>query len=174
MNLIDFETKHFPVLRSWLSSERDVVQWGGPELTYPITDDQLEQMIIDGTTAPPKRLSWMAVNATQALVGHIQLAVDWRNGVARIGRVMIAPTMRGQGLAKSLLEAALQQAFSHPEIERTELNVYSWNSAAIRTYNKVGFFHEGVRRSSAKVGDERWDTAIMSMLRSEWEAGLLK
>lgn len=68
MNLIDFETKHFPVLRSWLSSERDVVQWGGPELTYPITDYQLEQMIIDGTTAPPKRLSWMAVNPTQALV----------------------------------------------------------------------------------------------------------
>ncbi|WP_267880372.1 GNAT family N-acetyltransferase [Sinorhizobium meliloti] len=95
-------------------------------------------------------------------------------GVARIGRVMVAPTMRGQGLAKSLLEAALEQAFSHPEIERTELNVYSWNSAAIRTYNKVGFFHEGVRRSSVKVGDERWDTAIMSMLRSEWEAGLPK
>ncbi|WP_327436717.1 GNAT family N-acetyltransferase [Sinorhizobium meliloti] len=44
----------------------------------------------------------LLVAYTQALVGHIQLAVDWRNGVARIGRVMVAPIMRGQGLAKSL------------------------------------------------------------------------
>ncbi|KRB57031.1 acetyltransferase [Rhizobium sp. Root708] len=172
MNLIKFETMHFPILRSWLTSEREVVQWGGPYLTYPLTDDQLEQMIIEGTTAPPKRLSWTAVDANEVPVGHVQLALDWINGVARIGRVMVAPAMRGQGLAKPLLEAALEQAFSHPGIERTELNVYSWNTAAIRTYNKVGFLHEGVRRSSAKVGDERWDTAVMSMLRLEWEAGL--
>ena len=171
MNLIIFEAAHFPVISSWLGSERDVVQWGGPGLTCPITDDQLEQMIIDGQTVPPKRLSWMAVNDSQVLAGHIQLAMDWKNGVARIGRVMVAPKMRGQGLAKPLLAAGLERAFSHPEIHRTELNVYTWNSAAIRTYNKLGFVHEGVRRSSAKVGDERWDTAIMSMLRSEWEAG---
>lgn len=93
----------------------------------------------------------MAVDRTHALAGHIQVALDWRNGVARIGRVMIAPEMRGKGLALPLLKAAVRQAFSNPEIERTELNVYSWNTAAIRTYIKAGFSHEGVRRSSAKV-----------------------
>jgi RimJ/RimL family protein N-acetyltransferase len=170
IKLIDFEIKHFPVLRSWLGSERDLVQWGGPDLTYPITDHQLEQMVIEGQTAPPKRLCWMAADVTHALTGHIQLALDWRNGLARIGRVMIAPNMRGQGLAAPLLEAALEQAFSYREIERTELYVYSWNAPAIRTYAKIGFSHEGVRRSSVKVGDERWDTAIMGMLRPEWGA----
>ena len=170
MKLIDLETEHFPILRSWLSSERDVVQWGGPELTYPITDHQLEQMLIEGRTIPPKRLCWMAADASQTLIGHVQLAMDWKNGVARVGRVMIAPNSRGKGLAAPMLRAVLEQAFSHPEIERTELNVYSWNGPAIRTYVKIGFVHEGVRRSSAKVGDDRWDTAIMGMLRSEWSS----
>lgn len=169
IKLIDFEPSHFPILRSWLSSERELVQWGGPDLTYPLTDDQLEQMVSEGHTELPTRLCWMGVTVTQALAGHIQLALDCRNGVARIGRVMIAPNMRGQGLAGSLLKAAVDQSFSRPEIERTELNVYSWNTAAIRTYAKAGFSHEGVRRSSVKVGNERWDTAIMSMLRGEWE-----
>jgi RimJ/RimL family protein N-acetyltransferase len=168
MKLIDFEPKHFPLLRSWLGSERELVQWGGPDLAYPLTDDQFEQMISEGHTAPPKRLCWMGVT-NQDLAGHVQLALDWRNGVARIGRVMIAPNMRGQGFAVPLLKSAMEQAFSRPEIERTELNVYAWNAAAIRTYAKVGFSHEGVRRSSVKVGDERWDTAIMGMLRAEWE-----
>lgn len=168
IELIDFEPSNFPVLRNWLPTERDLVQWGGPDLEHPVTDRQLEEMIAEGRSTPPRRLSWMAVDRTQALVGHIQVALDWRNGVARIGRVMIAPQMRGKGLALPLLKAAVRQAFSNPEIERTELNVYSWNTAAIRTYIKAGFSHEGVRRSSAKVGDERWDTAIMGMLREEW------
>ena len=167
IKLIDFEPKHFPILRSWLGSERDLVQWGGPDLAYPITDHQFEQMASEGHTEPPTRMCWMGV--TVALAGHIQVALDWRNGVARIGRVMIAPNMRGQGVARPLLKAAVEQAFSRPEIERTELNVYSWNVVAIRTYAKVGFSHEGMRRSSVKVGNERWDTAIMGMLRAEWE-----
>lgn len=169
MTLIEFETQHFAALRSWLSSEKELVQWGGPDLTFPISDDQLEQMRAETLGTPPKRLCWMAVDANQALAGHIQLAMDWRHGVARIGRVIIAPDHRGKGLAGPLLQAVLTQAFSYPDIQRVELNVYTWNAPAMRTYAKAGFVPEGVRRSSVQVGDERWDTAIMGMLRGEWE-----
>lgn len=169
LTFIDFESGHFPVLRSWFNSERDLVQWGGPDLTYPLPDHQLEGMILEASTVPPRRFCWMGVNANHALSAHIQLAWDWKNGVARIARVMIAPEMRGRGLAAYLIGTALEKAFSYPEIERAELNVYSWNVPAIRTYTKMGFSHEGVRRSSVKVGDERWDTAMMGVLRREWE-----
>lgn len=168
--LVEFGREHFPTLASWLRSERDLVQWGGPDLTYPLTDHQLEQMVEEGQTTPPSRLCWMAVDVAQTLVGHVQLALDWKNGVARVARVIIAPEVRGRGHAFVLLESVVKQAFSYHEIERTELNVYSWNTAAVRTYNKVGFSHEGVRRSSVRVGDERWDTAVMGILRPEWEA----
>lgn len=170
MTLIDFEREHFSVLRGWLGGERELVQWGGPDLSFPVSDDELEQMRAEAFVTLPKRLCWMAVDADQALVGHIQLVLDWRHGVARIGRVIIAPDHRGKGLAGPLLRAVVERAFSYNEIERVELNVYTWNAPAIRTYAKVGFVPEGVRRSSVQVGDERWDTAIMGMLRAEWEA----
>ena len=35
-------------------------------------------------------------------------------------------------------------------------------------YVKVPIVTEGIRLSSVRVGDARWDTAIMRMLRSEW------
>ena len=38
---------------------------------------------------------------------------------------------------------------------------------AIRTYQRLGFVPEGVRRASAVVVGERWDTAMMSLLRTE-------
>lgn len=67
-----------------------------------------------------------------------------------------------------MVNMVLEKAFSYAEIERVELNVYAWNQIAIKTYSRIGFIGEGVRRSSVKVGYERWDTSIMSMLRDEW------
>lgn len=81
----------------------------------------------------------------------------------------MSPAMRGRRLSIPMLRLVLAEAFADAAIERLELNVYSWNVAAIRTYSKLGFVPEGVRRSSVKVDDERWDTAIMGMLRREWD-----
>jgi len=61
-------------------------------------------------------------------------------------------------------------AFAQPGIERVELNVYPWNVPARRTYERLGFVEEGVRRSSTRVGDERWDVIIMGILKSEFLA----
>ncbi|MGX5843637.1 GNAT family N-acetyltransferase [Mesorhizobium sp. ArgA1] len=166
--LVPFAAQHFATLSGWFLNEKDLVQWGGPDLTYPLDPAQLASMLEDGHGSHPGRLCWMAEDEAGDLVGHAQLVFDWRNGVARVRRVAIAPHMRGQGLAIPMLRTVLAEAFAQALIERVELNVYCWNEAAIRTYSRLGFVQEGIRRSSAKVADERWDTAIMGMLRSEW------
>lgn len=101
-------------------------------------------------------------------VGHAQLAYDWRDGNARLGRVAIAPAERGQGLARPMVALLIDEAFKTPGIERLELNVYMFNEPAIRTYQALGFTLEGVRRSSTRAGAQRWDTGMMGLLRSEW------
>lgn len=101
-------------------------------------------------------------------VGHAQLAYDWRDGNARLGRVAIAPAERGQGLARPMVALLIDEAFKTPGIERLELNVYMFNEPAIRTYQALGFTLEGVRRSSTQAGAQRWDTGMMGLLRSEW------
>jgi RimJ/RimL family protein N-acetyltransferase len=67
-----------------------------------------------------------------------------------------------------MLRLVVRQAFAPAEIKRVELNVYAGNAPAIRSYERLGFKAEGVRRSSTIVGRERWDTAIMGLLREEW------
>jgi RimJ/RimL family protein N-acetyltransferase len=79
--------------------------------------------------------------------------------------------MRGRGLAAPLVALVIREAFNLPEIERLELNVFPFNASAIRTYEGLGFVKEGVRRSSARVGAKRWDTAIMALLRADWRPG---
>jgi len=167
VKFVPFTTQHFPVLASWFSSEADVVQWGGPFLRFPLDDSQLQVLLDECKTEPPRRLAWMA-EVDGSLIGHIELGLDWRNGNATVQRVIIAPACRGRGLAEPMLRFVVDQAFSIPEIDRLELNVYSFNTAAIKTYKKVGFVNEGNRRSSTRVGDERWDNVIMSILRAEY------
>lgn len=101
------------------------------------------------------------------LVGHAQIALDWRNGNANIGRVAIAPRCREKRLAGPMMHLVLREAFAIEEIERVGLNVYVWNMAAIATYQRLGFRSEGVRRSSTRVGTQRWDSMMMSLLRAE-------
>lgn len=166
MKLIPFAPAHFPTLAGWFASERDAVQWGGPWVSFPLDAPQLDAMLAEGRTRPAKRLCWMAEKDGD-LVGHVQLGWDWRNGIARVSRVAVAPHARGRGLAADMVALALDEAFTHPEVERAELDVYSFNTAAIRTYERLGFVREGVRRSSARVGTERWDTVMMALLRAE-------
>lgn len=170
IQLIPFATDHFATLSGWFSSEADIVQWGGPHVHFPLSDDQMTAMLAEGRSDPATRLCWMAQDG-DALVGHVQLGIDWRNGNATLGRVAIAPAARGRGLAVPMIRLALIRAFALDAIARVELNVYAWNQPAIRSYERLGFVTEGVRLSSVRVGDVRWDTAIMRMLRSEWTGG---
>ena len=167
MRLMPFAPEHFPLLAGWFSSPLEVVQWGGWMLRYPIEEAQLREMLELGRVDPPERLCWMA-EAEGVLLGHAQLAFEWQNGNARIGRVAIAPAARGKGHAKPLLRLMMAEAFRHPEIERLELYVLAFNARAIRIYEELGFVLDGNARSSVKVGTERFDQLTMSMLRHEY------
>lgn len=168
IRLQPFTPDHFDLLIPWFPTLRDLIQWGGPVLHFPLDAAQLQKMLDLSGKSPPQRLCWMAESGG-GWVGHVQLALDWMNGVAVVSRVAIAPEHRGKGYARPMVRELLAYAFSLEAVERVELYVYPWNAPAIRTYERLGFVHEGTRRSSAKVGNERWDTSIMALLRPEWE-----
>lgn len=180
LTLRPFSTSDYALLASWFNSQAEVVQWGGSHVSYPLAPADMDAMLSEGQARPPTRRCWMACRDGredqgngQALplpVGHAQLAYDWHDGNARLGRVAIAPGARGQGLARPMVALMIDEAFRTPGIERLELNVYMFNTPAIRTYEGLGFTLEGVRRSATRAGDARWDTGMMGLLRSEWRA----
>jgi RimJ/RimL family protein N-acetyltransferase len=168
MELVQFNQKHFSTLSSWFASEAELVQWGGTKLRFPLDDQQMITMLEIVLDNLPDKQSWMAFRDGSA-IGHAQLHFDWKNGNATLARVVIAPSLRGQKLAVPMLQLVMAEAFNYSQLMRLELNVYVFNQSAIRTYKRLGFVEEGIRKSSAAVGQERWDTMIMAILRSEFE-----
>ena len=160
------ERRDFQTIIDWFPTEAALIQWGGPDVRFPLDAAQLAEMAEKGRQTPPLRRLW--VGELDAIVAaHAQVALDWRHGVARLARIGLSPSLRRRGLAVPFLQQIIRTTFADAAFERIELNVYTFNEAAIRTYRKLGFVEEGVRRSAVKVGTERWDSAIFGLLRAE-------
>src|ERR1700712_3152027 len=97
-----FTEAHFDTLIGWFSSEAEAVQWAGATVTFPLDHEQLQVMLSEPRRQPLQRLAWMAMIEDRA-VGHVQLALDWRDGVGRLARVGIAPGERGRGYSGAML-----------------------------------------------------------------------
>ncbi|MDB5369379.1 MAG: hypothetical protein JWP20_937 [Roseomonas sp.] len=165
MLIRDLAATDLAALRSWFADEAALIQWGGPDLRFPFDAAQMGEMPAEGDPRPSRWL--FAGIEDDILAAHAQVSLDWRHGVARLARVGLAPSMRGRGLAVPFLSEVMDRVFREPAFERLELNVYTFNTAAIRTYKRLGFVPEGVRRAAVKVGSARWDTAMFGLLRPE-------
>ena len=65
-------------------------------------------------------------------------------GVANVDNVVVAPKLRGQGIAQMLM-GALIDAVVAEQVEAFTLEVRVSNSPAIHIYEKFGFVSEGIR-----------------------------
>ena len=166
-----FHDEDLEGLAGWFRDEAALVQWGGPDMRFPLDRAQLAEMQAGSEELPPRRELWSGLSAGR-VVAHGQLFLDWRHGVARLARIAVDPSCRGQGLAGPFLRRLLQAAMARPEMLRAELNVYTFNTAAIRAYRRLGFVEEGIRRSAVAVDGARWDVAHYALLRPEFLAGV--
>jgi RimJ/RimL family protein N-acetyltransferase len=155
-----------PHMLSWFQTQAELTQWGGPKRRFPLDEAQMAALLAETAGMQPERRIW-AGERQGSLVAMAGAVLDWDQGNALLTMVAVAPGARGHGLAAPFIRQVVQAVFREPAFERLELNVYTFNTAAIRTYDALGFVREGVRRSMARVGDERWDAAHYSILRSE-------
>lgn len=168
LRLRKFEKRDIRALFSWFESERDTLQWAGAALSWPLRRSEFVDLIKQHRGPAPVREVWAVMQGVE-MIGHFQIGLNRRLRTAGLGRIALAPPLRGHGLAAPLMELILDQAFSHDWVHRADLLVYSHNPAAIRAYQAAGFQLEGTRRESTPIGDEIWDTHIMSLLRREFD-----
>lgn len=169
-NIRKLEKSDLPVLIQWAKDERTLIQWCGPVFGFPLTLDQLEEYYSASEYPEPPRYLFKYITHESRIVGMCELGnIDLRNGSGSVCRVFVDEEFRGKGIAKMLVNEVLKLGFVELNLNRIDLNVYSYNAGAIKCYEELGFVKEGVKRSSTKFGDEYWDCSIYSILREEWK-----
>ncbi|MGW6598369.1 GNAT family N-acetyltransferase [Streptomyces sp. NPDC055036] len=103
-------------------------------------------------------------------IGHIALIdQDIVDGTAEV-YLLMDPQHRGQGYGADALDALVDLAFGDLPMHRVQAVTHTDNAAALATLGRSGFVQEGIRRSACLHRGRRYDIAVLSLLRSEWES----
>jgi RimJ/RimL family protein N-acetyltransferase len=166
MRLTRARAADFALLPQWFAGPRELAQWAGPGVAWPLSAERLTAMIDATERAEPVRRAFAGRDG-DVTVAHGQLVFERDQGVARLTYLAVAPAARGRGYGAALVLGLTRRAFAVAGIERAELNVYGGNHAARRLYRQCGFLEEGVRRAAVPFDGGREDVVIMGQLRAE-------
>jgi RimJ/RimL family protein N-acetyltransferase len=96
--------------------------------------------------------------------------IDFKCRHAVFGITIGEKSCWGMGFGTEATFLMLRHAFETLNLNRVMLLVHEHNPRGRRTYEKLGFTHEGVLRQDAYREGRYWDSIVMGMLRPEWEA----
>ncbi len=171
IELKHFARSHFHQLLQWIDSPEFLLQWGGPQFTFPLDEEQLENYLSGANENNTDSLIYSVfLNETGEMIGHISLGkIDRNHKSARVGKVLVgAEEARGQGIGQKMIEEILKIAFDELDLHRVSLNVFDFNHAAISCYEKAGFTKEGLLKEARKVDNHYWSLWEMAILEQEW------
>lgn len=153
-----FSSQDIDRLISWITCERDLIQFAGPVFQFPLTIKQLEDYLKDRN-----RTAFKIVHKSSGIViGHCE-AYEINKDTARLCRILIGDkSYRGKGLGFSATKELVEWCFNQLKVNFIDLNVYDFNIAAINCYRKLGFLETTEIKMSEHKG-ETWKSIRMSL-----------
>jgi ribosomal-protein-alanine N-acetyltransferase len=153
-----------------IHGDHEAMRWFGSD---PLPDLAAASRLVEAFAAlrshanPGIRWGLQAAES-ETLVGSCGLFAwnrDWKR--CAVG-YELAPFLRGRGLMREALAAALSWAFEKMDLNSVEAKVHPENTASIRLLHSLGFVEEGRLRQAGRWCNRFHDLLQYSLLRSEW------
>jgi RimJ/RimL family protein N-acetyltransferase len=100
-----------------------------------------------------------------AIAGYVRVApatsLAATSHVLQIRGITVYPSLRGQGVGRALVDAAIAEA-RRRGARRLTLRVFAPNEVARRLYESAGFVVEGVQREEFFLNDQYVDDILMA------------
>ncbi|EAA9756084.1 N-acetyltransferase, partial [Salmonella enterica] len=133
------------------------------------TRSQVERYIENAAQDDSRLMLLIALQENDQVIGDIALMdMHTKNRSAHIRIAIDNTEHQGKGYGSEALLLMLDYGFGICNLHRIELEVYAFNPRAIRTYEKLGFQREGVRRDALFYNHLYHDAIQMSILEEEF------
>ena len=166
IRLIPFTKEHFKFLKNWAQNEDELFQFAGNTFTFPVTEEQVEKHLEDNNRKV--FLVEEAQNNVAIGMGEI-LKVDVET--RRLCRIIVGnKNYRGKGIGQKIINALLEKSFSEKAVNLVELNVFDFNTAAIKCYSNCGFTTTPNNIRVIEVNSKKWNLLNMTISRNKFEA----
>lgn len=157
MNLEEFTENDFDQLIKWISSDKLNYLWGGPDYSFPLTQEQIANHCNKEDVTP-----FMFKDDDQN-IGFIEF-VHLSDDHCHVGKIFISDEYRGQGLAKTMLEAAFVKAKNEFGYKSINLAVFDRNTVAKSCYKSLGFKTVSTETGTRSLNGEDWDLVRMKKI----------
>jgi len=158
IHFLPFDFVDFERLKSWVVSEKELIQFAGPIFTFPLTDAQLEKY----SSSTKRKVYTINLDETKEVIGHCEF--NFENEIPRISRVLIGDEkMRNRGIGTEIIQKMSEAFFTDSAVSKIDLNVFAWNDRAIACYKKVGFKVNNKKNSTYQFKNEEWDCFNMEI-----------
>jgi RimJ/RimL family protein N-acetyltransferase len=164
IRLEKFDKKFYSELIESIKSAKDLMQFGGPELNFPLTEEQ-----IDKTLSDENRIAFRVTNISDGTtIGHCE--IYFKDDSAKLGRILIMDkNQRGKGIGEQMVILLLNFILENRKERNIELNVFNFNVGAIKCYEKVGFRINPDKKLIREVDGETWTALNMVLNLEEWK-----
>lgn len=123
----------YEAIAQWLPDADATLRWAGPLLRWPFTGGTLPALLA-------------APNATSRVLGPpdeppLGFGQHWPrdDGAVHLGRLLVAPGLRGRGFGRLLLERLIAEVRDRHGAVPITLRVYRDNAPALALYMRFGF-----------------------------------
>ena len=105
----------------------------------------------------------------EKIIGSVGLdGISLHNRTAWVGIGIGEREYWGQGYGTEAMKMVARYAFEELGLYRLNLNVFAYNTRAIKSYEKVGYQIEGKLREAVHRDGKRWDVIFMGLLAEDY------
>lgn len=150
-------------------NDPDVVQYLNPGIPYPMTLQREQEWF-----KSQKDLKDTYNFAIETLENEIYIGgcginkIDWKNSVAIVGIFIGHKDYRSKGYGTDAMKVLMNFIFNQMNVNKVQLEVYSFNDRAIKSYKKSGFVEEGRIRQRIFRNGKYHDELVMGILKEEY------
>ncbi|QHG66942.1 GNAT family N-acetyltransferase [Pseudomonas putida] len=116
-----------------------------PKAIYPLTPAQLSDAIA-------QRNGSTVVEGDGLVLGFANFYKAEHGGVCALGNVVVAPAVRGQGVARYLVQCMIELAREQFAAREVWVSCFNHNTAGLLLYPQLGFVPFGIEERQAQDG----------------------
>lgn len=169
VRLTQLQRNDIPAFTRWFR-DAEIQSLIDIDVMVPVTDEA-EQEFYEQAVKKSNDAFYFSIRTLEGdlLIGNCSLfGINHKNRSAEFGIVVGEKEYWGRGYGSDAARIILRFAFEEANLNRVHLEAFGYNARAIRSYEKVGFVREGVRREAVFRAGEYHDVIEMAVLREEW------
>lgn len=163
IQLEKFDKRFYSELIDSVKNANELMQFAGPEFVFPLTEEQIEKSLSD-----KNRIAFRVFdNDNDSTVGHCE--IYFKEDFVNLGRILIIDkAQRGKGIGKQIVKLLLEFIIKNSRETRVELNVFDFNTSAIKCYETIGFIINPDKKFVRKMDNKIWTAINMVLNLDNW------